>query len=36
MAENIQNAVDQMGISNAVEIDFDEQYGYDLKRDDYH
>lgn len=26
MAENIQNAVDQMGISNAVEIDFDEQY----------
>jgi chemotaxis protein MotB len=26
MAENIQNAVDQLGISNAVEIDFDEQY----------
>lgn len=26
MAENIQNAVDDLGISNAVEIDFDEQY----------
>lgn len=26
MAENIQGAVDQMGISNAVEIEFDEQY----------
>ena len=26
MAEDIQNAVDQLGISNAVEIDFDEQY----------
>ena len=26
MADNIQDAVDQLGISNAVEIDFDEQY----------
>ena len=26
MAEDIQDAVDQMGLSNAVEIDFDEQY----------
>lgn len=26
MADNIQDAVEQMGISNAVEIDFDEQY----------
>jgi len=26
MAEDIQDAVDQLGISNAVEIDFDEQY----------
>ena len=26
MAENIENAVDELGISNAVEIDFDEQY----------
>ena len=26
MAENIQDAVEQLGISNAVEIDFDEQY----------
>lgn len=26
MAENIQNAVDELGISNAVEIDFDSQY----------
>lgn len=26
MAENIQNAVDELGISNAVEITFDEQY----------
>lgn len=26
MAENIQEAVDQLGVSNAVEIEFDEQY----------
>ena len=26
MAEDIENAVDELGISNAVEIDFDEQY----------
>lgn len=26
MAENIQNAVEQLGIANAVEIEFDEQY----------
>ncbi|MBR2132303.1 MAG: flagellar motor protein MotB [Oscillospiraceae bacterium] len=26
MAENVQNAVDELGISNAVEIEFDEQY----------
>ncbi len=26
MAENIQDAIDQMGLSNAVEIEFDEQY----------
>jgi len=26
MAENVQNAVDELGLSNAVEVDFDEQY----------
>lgn len=26
MAEDVQNAVDELGISNAVEVDFDEQY----------
>ena len=26
MAENIQDAIEQLGISNAVEVDFDEQY----------